>query len=261
MKKLLIISTTLTAFLLALLVSPVGAQTGDFGIRLRKDFGYNAGINVRGTFSIILIGDEHLVSVVEFLIDGELLAVVEEAPYRFQFHTDSFGHDVHRLSARVFLLDGSTIETPPVQYNFLSQKAERSQLVVLFGGIGMILLLSFVIYGLVQLLLRKGKPKHVENSEKKPSYGALGGTICPKCKLPFPRHIWGLNLGVGKLDRCEHCGKWSITRRATLAELKAAEKTQQKKTEVTVNQAEKGVETYQRTNKKTIEDTRYIDSL
>ena len=29
---------------------------------------------------------------------------------------------------------------------------------------------------------------------------------------PFARHIWGLNLVVGKYDRCPHCGKWSLVR-------------------------------------------------
>ena len=28
---------------------------------------------------------------------------------------------------------------------------------------------------------------------------------------------------TGKLDRCPHCGKWSVVRRATPAELSAAE--------------------------------------
>jgi hypothetical protein len=27
-------------------------------------------------------------------------------------------------------------------------------------------------------------------------------------------HIWGLNVVTGKYDRCPHCGKWSLVRRA-----------------------------------------------
>ncbi len=39
-------------------------------------------------------------------------------------------------------------------------------------------------------------------------------------------HVWGLNLVVGKLDRCPHCGKWSLVQRvpqALLHEEEAAE--------------------------------------
>jgi DNA-directed RNA polymerase subunit RPC12/RpoP len=55
------------------------------------------------------------------------------------------------------------------------------------------------------------------------SYGIHGGAICPKCSRPFSRHIYGLNLGTHKYDRCPYCGKWSLGRRASKAELEAAE--------------------------------------
>jgi hypothetical protein len=51
---------------------PVSAQEGEYGIRLRRDFGYGAGSNVRGTFTISLSGDESQVTSVAFLIDGEV---------------------------------------------------------------------------------------------------------------------------------------------------------------------------------------------
>jgi len=44
--------------------------------------------------------------------------------------------------------------------------------------------------------------------------GAFGGAICPKCDKPFAMHIWGFKVVVGKFDRCPHCGKWSLVRRA-----------------------------------------------
>jgi len=55
------------------------------------------------------------------------------------------------------------------------------------------------------------------------TYGLAGGAVCPKCGLPFSRSIFGLNLLVGKLSRCPHCGKWSVVGRASPEELSAAE--------------------------------------
>jgi hypothetical protein len=55
------------------------------------------------------------------------------------------------------------------------------------------------------------------------TYGLAGGAVCPKCGLPFSRSVFGLNLLVGKLSRCPHCGKWSVVGRASPEELAAAE--------------------------------------
>lgn len=55
------------------------------------------------------------------------------------------------------------------------------------------------------------------------TYGLEGGAVCPKCGLPFSRSVFGLNLLVGKLSRCPHCGKWSVVGRASPDELAAAE--------------------------------------
>jgi hypothetical protein len=51
----------------------------------------------------------------------------------------------------------------------------------------------------------------------------LGGAICPKCQRPFAVHIYGLNLGFSKFDRCPYCGKWSVVRREPMQKLRAAE--------------------------------------
>ena len=56
------------------------------------------------------------------------------------------------------------------------------------------------------------------------SYGVLGGVVCPKCGHPFELQWWGVNISfVGKYDRCPHCGKWSVVRRASREALLAAE--------------------------------------
>ena len=209
--------------LLVAFTRPVFAQEDDFGIRLRRDFGYGAGSNVRGTFTVSLTGDESQVASVAFLIDDELMALVEIAPFRFQFHTDDYGFGRHRLSARVTLHDGRVLNTAFVGMNFLSPEEERSSIVTLFVGLGGVLVLGLVIYALVQALVFKRKPSHHGGTGEVRQYGVLGGTICPKCGRAFPRHIWGINLGVGKFDRCEHCGKCSMTTRATPEQLREAE--------------------------------------
>ena len=256
MKKTFWLSILLAAVFLVVHTLPVSAQVGEYGIRLRRDFGYGAGSNVRGTFTISLSGDESQVASVVFLIDGEEMATVEEAPFRFQFHTDNFGFGVHQLSANVFLLDGSMITTRSVGLNFLSPEEERGSMTTLFIGIGGALLLALVIYGLVQFLVFKRKPGRTIQPGEARQYGLLGGAICPKCGRGFPRHIWGINLMVGKYDRCEHCGKWSMTTRATPEALRAAETA-----ELEAQQADQEAGTFQGQVKDALEDTRYIDEI
>ncbi len=52
---------------------------------------------------------------------------------------------------------------------------------------------------------------------------SFGGGICPNCKRPFGFQLISLNIIVGKLTPCPHCGKWSVVKRATMSELHAAE--------------------------------------
>ncbi len=55
-------------------------------------------------------------------------------------------------------------------------------------------------------------------------YGLMGGAVCPKCGHPFSLALLSLKFGFGTLlARCESCGKWSIVRRASPDELRAAE--------------------------------------
>ena len=54
-------------------------------------------------------------------------------------------------------------------------------------------------------------------------YSIAGGAICPRCTLPYTRNTFSPNLLVGKLERCPHCGKVAVVRRASPADLEAAE--------------------------------------
>lgn len=256
MKKKLVLISIITVLLLSVVVLPVLGQDDDYTIRLRRDFGYGAGSNVRGNFTISLVGDESRVDSVDFLIDGELMASISEPPFRYQFHTDTYGFGVHQLSAQVLLLDGSEVQTRTVGLNFVSPEQERQSLTRIFTGIGLAIIIPMVIFILFQSRAATRKAKQPIQSGEPQDYGILGGTICPKCGRAFQNHFWGLNLVTGKYDRCDHCGKWSFTRRATPEELKAAEDSIQD-----IDQTDQDLVSDQDEPKDIFEDTKYFDQL
>lgn len=246
----------LLVILFTVVSHPVSAQEDEYSIRLRRDFGYGAGNNVRGTFTISLVGDERQVTQVEFIIDGTRMALVEQAPFRFQFHTDAYEFGSHHLQALVSLLDGRVEQTAAVRMNFISPEDERGNVTTLFIGMGAIAVVSLVVFGLVQVLVFKRKPKHQTQPGVPQQYGAMGGAICLKCGRAFPRHFWGLNLLVGKLDRCPHCGKWSITKRATPDQLREAELAEFEAQHKDVLEP-----TMYGKTRDTLDDTRFLDEL
>jgi hypothetical protein len=235
---------------------PVGAQEEAYTVHLRRDFGYGAGSNVRGTFSISITGDESQVVSVEFLIDGQVMATLDQPPFRFQFHTDSYGFGEHYLSARVHLQDGRIETTPERRLNFVTPGDERGGVVGIVVGVGGAILFSLLVYALVQMRFSKGKPKTAFQPGQERSYGMFGGTICPKCGRPFPRHWWGLNMVAGRLDRCEHCGKWSMTTRAAPEALRAAEAA-----EVDQQPTAQPDASVQRGDADRLEDTKFFDEI
>lgn len=254
-------SKILLSYLLAIcavlvLAIPAKAQTSDFSVHLKRDFGYGGGINIRGTFTISLLGDTAKVREVTFLIDDEPIATVKTAPFKFQFRTDTYGFGMHNLGAEVTLLDGTTGKTDVVQYNFVSPEAERTQVGSILGGIGGVLLVAFLIVALVQGLMLKGSKKHLHQPGEPRNYGVFGGTVCPKCGRPFPRHLWGINLVVGRLERCDNCGKWVMTTRATPAALAAAEAVEKKEV-----QADQRTSDIKQDPKDDLENSRYVDDI
>ncbi len=123
-------------------------------------------------------------------------------------------------------------------------------------GIGVALGGIFAIVALVQaLFIKKGKKSPHQPGEPR-SYGILGGTVCAKCGRPFPRHILGINLLVGRLDRCENCGKWVMTTRATPAALRAAEEA-----ELEAIEADQKPAPSKDNFKKDLDDSRFFDDL
>ena len=251
------LASLLVGLLLSLAVLPAQAQSDGYTIHMTRNFGYGGGVNIRGTFTISLEGDESQVEKVNFLIDGSSFAVVEEAPFKFQFHTDDYGFGMHLLTAEYTLVDGTTALTPSIQYNFVSPDEEKSQVTGIFLWLGGAIVVTLLIVGLVQGVLLKGKGQtHVPGEPR--NYGMLGGTVCPKCGRPFPRHLWGIKLVVGRLDRCDNCGKWSMTHRATADELAAAEAAEMRDVRADQQVSEGTVEPER---KDSLDDSRYMDDI
>jgi len=253
MRKILLFSTFIALCTALALPNAVLAQDADYRISLRRDFGYGMGGDIRGTFSMRLVGEENPVKQVTFLIDDEAIGTITEAPYRLQFHTDDYALGLHSLSAEVQLQDGTTLQTESIQANFISADKEgnfvSTTLISIFG----VIVVSFIIIAIIQTVLFKGK--RGQNGAQKGHYGLLGGTVCPKCGKPFPRHIWGMNLVVGRFDRCDHCGKWVMTTRATPAALSAAEDLIQEKP----TQPQEANLPPEKTLEQRLEDSKYID--
>ncbi len=197
------------------------AQNPEYRLHVRRDFGYGAGSNIRGNFSLSIYGTETNIQSVKYLIDGQEMGTVSQPPFGLQFKTSSYPSGQHQLTAEVTTKDGRTVVTPPIGYNFLSASQESSDMGKIFIPLGGgILLITLIGVGIQFLMMRRGKMQPGAARH----YGLKGGTICPRCGRAYPIHFWSINLIGGALDRCDFCGKWAIVHRHSPAELAAAEK-------------------------------------
>ncbi len=204
-------------------ITPVAAQDANsLVLRLNRDFGYSSGTGkIQGTFSMRVSGPENL-SRVEFQIDGNTIGEATAVPFNLRFDTGQFDLGQHTMSAIGYTSDGLELRSNEITAEFVTASAATETiakivvpLVIVIGGI-------VLITTLVPVLMGRGKTGDLPLGTAR-SYGVFGGSICPKCGRPFSRHIWGMNLGLGKLDRCPHCGKWSIVRAQPIDILRAAE--------------------------------------
>ncbi|HBX70040.1 MAG TPA: hypothetical protein DEH25_11865 [Chloroflexi bacterium] len=215
MRKMFLIVVLLSAFLFPLSVA-AQSETETLTLRLSRDWGYGAGSQIQGKFSLRVSAPDDLVKV-DFLIDGEVVSTVTEAPFRYQFNTDEYAPGIHTLTAVGYKADGTPVYGTEFVRQILSAEEASSStmkiivpLLVVFGVIAVVGVLGPV-------LMNRGK-------EFKPKqYGSAGGAVCPRCEFPYSRNFMAPNMLVGKLQRCPHCGKWAIVPRASQAALKAAE--------------------------------------
>jgi len=218
MKNERIITLVIVTMLLALPLASAAAQGTALTLRLTKQYGFNGfDGKIQGSFLLKAEGPQDL-SKVSFYIDGELMGVDEQAPFEVQFSTGRYAPGLHTYSAEGRTSSGETVRAEPIQAFSISE-AEAHQAVIKI--VLPILLLTFgavALSALVPLIgMRKGHTRPVG------SYGPAGGAVCPRCAKPFSRHMFSPNLLAGKLERCPHCGKWAVVRRAGPAELAAAE--------------------------------------
>ncbi|VAW30179.1 hypothetical protein MNBD_CHLOROFLEXI01-2952 [hydrothermal vent metagenome] len=186
----------------------VAQSNNTLTLRLSRDFGTGIGSNIQGTFSYRVSGPDDLASVT-FYLDDQIIGEDSEAPFRLQFMTEDYPLGIHTFSAIGLTKEGQELTSNSLTRNFISgSDATRSTLYIAapilllsFGGI-------FISWWLTSRKNKANRKKDILDV-----HGTWGGTVCPKCNKPFARHIWGINIGIGKLDRCPHCGKWSVVRR------------------------------------------------
>lgn len=201
------------------------AQTPEapvYRLNVSRDFGYGGGADIKGLFSLSVIGPEGVTSVT-YLIDDTIMATVNEETFKFQFNTSQYDFGWHDLSAQVTNGSGEVFTTPARHLNFVTSEIESQAMTGMILPIFGLIIGVMVVVGLIQFaVMRKRNPAGVEPGTQR-NYGFAGGSICRKCGRPTPRHIWGFNIGIGKFDRCENCGRWSVMQAAPLEILRAAE--------------------------------------
>lgn len=223
MKKTIQTSFLLVIALTIAIVLPAKAQEAPgLTLSLSRDFGYGGfGGDIQGVFSVHAKGPDDLVKVV-FYIDENILAEVTTPPFRYQFNTGDYGLGKHTLSAVGTTAGGAELPSNVLVREFVSaSQGGKAALNIVLPLLGVILAAGLLAWGIPALFMR-GRLTHLPAGAPR-SYGALGGAICPKCGRPFAIHMFGLNIVVGKYDRCPYCGKWSVVRRTSLDVLKAAE--------------------------------------
>jgi hypothetical protein len=198
------------------------AQDGQYSLNLNRNFGFSSGSQIRGTFTVDVIGPEGIQSVT-YLIDGQKMAEVSQAPFGYKFNTSSYPVGWHELSASVTTADGRTGTTPARRFQFVSAEEESAVTQrILLPMLGGVLVLLIVSMGASMLGLRSRSRSNLPLGAAR-HYGLSGGTVCPRCKRPFPLHWWAPHLLTSKFDRCEFCGRVGWFKPAGRDELAAAE--------------------------------------
>ncbi len=211
------------ALLLALLLVTANtafAQTGRLQLSLSKVSGIGLGSQIQGLFRLSVSGPADIVSAT-FEMDGTAMGTVTQAPYSFQFHTDSYAPGQHRFTATARTSGGQSLTSNSVDAEMVSLSSGWQSAVRLLWPIFAIVLLALLAAFAVPLLSLKSSRRYAPGAQRQ--YGLAGGTICGRCGRPYALNFFSLRLVVGRLARCPYCGKWSLARPASQAALRAAE--------------------------------------
>ncbi len=214
---------SLAVFALALLASAniVAAQGDGLQISLSRNVGFSLGNQIQGSFNIAASGRDDLASVT-FLIDGKEMTTVTAAPFRYSFSTDSYSTGQHQFSATARTTGGQTVKSNVLDVEIVTAtQGWQASTRIIYPLLGVVLLVIVIVVGVQVLPFGRNKRPFVPGEQR--DYGPMGGAICPRCGRPFARNFLSMNLMFGKLERCPYCGKWSITRPASIEALRAAE--------------------------------------
>ncbi len=242
----------LLCFLTLLVIPHYAARaqeaSGGLSLNLRKDFGFSLGGRVQGQFTLSASGPEDISSVA-FLIDGETMGTDEESPFQISFRTSDYELGLHRLMVVGTTFDGRELRSDELRLEFVSpEQGWRSAVEMVVPLLLLLLVLGALGFAVLVIFGRRGKFQIG-------AYGRAGAAVCPRCRLPYGRHVLSPNLFIGKLERCPHCSKWAIVRRATSKDLADAEARWLAESQRGVMQSE-DEETRLR---RMIEDTRFED--
>ncbi len=218
-------------------------RSSEYRLNITRTFGSDTGTGkIRGTFELKVIGDEDAIQQVSYRLDGQEMALLEEAPYAYKFQTQAYPEGDHTLSAVVITRSGVLIETTGRKFNFISSEEQFASmgriLGIVFGSIGVVMLIGI----LMQFVVFRGKGLRTLALGEPRNYGLLGGGICPRCKRPFAFHWFGMNLVTAKFDRCDYCGRLGPVKRSSLEELREAEKSERAQAQPETPIAEKSEE-------------------
>jgi hypothetical protein len=210
-----------SVLILVIVALPAAAQSEEaLRLHLNRDFGYGGLGQIQGLFSLSASGPAEVTRVV-FWVDEEVLGEDGEAPFRLQFHTDSFSPGVHVLHATGHTGSGGSLRSDELRVEFLSAaQAGQATLRMVVPLVGIVAVIVVIMGAATVLSARRKGP--VPPGQPR-SYGWAGGSICPRCRRPFALNWFAPRMGLGRLVPCPHCGKWSVVRRRPLAELRAAE--------------------------------------
>lgn len=216
MRRWILILAVVLAFVAAL-PAVAQIQSPELTLNLRRDFGFSAGGRIQGAFTLTAIGPDDLARV-DFLFDRKIVHTAEQAPFAYSFSTGDYPLGVYSMSAIGVTASGARLTSTARSVEFVSpevgwQVGARIGLPIL----GVVLLISLVATLAPLLLDRRRGPF------RPGVYGTAGGAVCPRCGLPFPRHLLSMHLLTGKFERCPYCGKWSLVARASAAALAKAE--------------------------------------
>jgi hypothetical protein len=203
---------------LLLTTLPAVARQADetLTLHLNRDFGYSAGGEIQGAFSLTAAGPDDLARI-DYYLDDQLLGRAEAPPFKISFNTGDHPLGQHALSAVGTTTAGIEIRSASRTLEFVSAEAGWQMAGKIALPILAVVLAIAILSTAVPMLLGRKTPFRLGE------YGMSGGAVCSRCGMPFSRHAMSPNLVLGKLERCPHCGKLAIVAAASASSLRQAE--------------------------------------